>query len=385
MTTHVGIYGGGQLGHYLCRAARRLGLETTVISPETECPAASVADHLLVGAFDDLELAARLVQQVDVVTFELEAIPQATLRFLARAEARGEVRVAPGTATLELLQDKAKQKAWMAAQGLPTAGFETHDGPVDGHGVAARLGLPFVQKLQRGGYDGRGVQVIRSEQELAGLWPEPSICETFLPDVAELAVLVARGRDGSLRSYAPVGLFFDPEHNILETVVAPARIGQEVAEEAGSIARRAIERLEGVGLFAVEMFLRPDGELLINEISPRVHNAGHHTMEACVTSQYEQHLRAITGLPLEDTAQREPAVMRNLLWSPQLERFRGMPGFVESGGGSEVALHWYGKREPKPWRKMGHITCLGAEADTALRRAEMLYRVLAHPVLQEAA
>jgi 5-(carboxyamino)imidazole ribonucleotide synthase len=198
-------------------------------------------------------------------------------------------------------------------------------------------------------------------------------------------VLVVRGRDGSLRSYAPVGLFFDPEHNILETVVAPARVAPDVAGRAEAIARRAIERLAGVGMFAVEMFLCPDGELLINEISPRVHNAGHHTMEACHASQYEQHLRAITGMPLGDVAQREPAVMRNLLWSPELERFRGMPGFVETGGSSEVALHWYGKRDPKPWRKMGHITCLGREAEMALRRTELLYRVLARPVLKEAA
>ena len=385
MATHVGIYGGGQLGLYLCRAAQRLGLETTVVSPHRDCPAAVAADHLLVGAFDDLGLAARLVERVDVVTFELEAIPQATLRFLAEAEARSEIEIAPGSETLGLLQDKARQKAWMVENGLPTAAFESHDGPVDGHGVAARLGLPFVQKLQRGGYDGRGVQVIRSERDLARLWPEPSLCETFVPEVAELAVLVARGRDGSLCSYAPVGLFFDPEHNILETVVAPARVAPEVAEQAGTIARHAIERLEGVGLFAVEMFLRPDGELLINEISPRVHNAGHHTMEACHTSQYEQHLRAITGMSLGDVEQREPAAMRNLLWSPDLERFRGMPGFVENGGGSEVALHWYGKSDPKPWRKMGHITCLGSEAETALRRTELLYRALSRPVLKEAA
>ena len=363
MATHVGIYGGGQLGLYLCRAARRLGLETTLVSPHRDCPAAVAADHLLVGAFDDLGLAARLVERVDVVTFELEAIPQATLRFLAEAEARSEIEIAPGSETLGLLQDKARQKAWMVENGLPTAAFETHDGPVDGYGV----------------------QVIRSERDLARLWPEPSLCETFVPEVAELAVLVARGRDGSLCSYAPVGLFFDPEHNILETVVAPARVAPEVAEQAGTIARHAIERLEGVGLFAVEMFLRPDGELLINEISPRVHNAGHHTMEACHTSQYEQHLRAITGMSLGDVEQREPAAMRNLLWSPDLERFRGMPGFVENGGGSEVALHWYGKSDPKPWRKMGHITCLGSEAETALRRTELLYRALSRPVLKEAA
>ncbi len=385
MGKHIGIYGGGQLGLYLCQAARRLGLRTTVVTPDLASPACAAADHVLQGDFADLDVAARLVRQVDVVTFELEAIPAVTLRFLAEAEVRGETEVAPGTATLALLQNKALQKRWLVEQGLPTATFEVHEGPADGRAVAARLGLPFVQKLQHGGYDGRGVQVIRSAADLACLWPEPSLCETFLPDVAELAVLVARGRDGSLRSYAPVGLSFDPQHNILETVVSPAPIAADVAERAEAIARRAIDRLEGIGLFAVEMFLRPDGELLINEISPRVHNAGHHTMEACATSQFEQHLRAIAGLPLGDVEQREPAVMRNLLWSEELERFRNMHGFVENGGGSEVALHWYGKRDPKPWRKMGHITCLGREAETALRRSEMLYRVLARPVYREAA
>jgi 5-(carboxyamino)imidazole ribonucleotide synthase len=386
MGKHIGIYGGGQLGLYLCRAARKLGLETTVVTPDRTSPACAAADHVLEGSLGDLDLAARLVGSVDVITFEIEAVPAPVLEYLAAAEARGEIEVAPGARVLLRLQNKAGQKAWMRDHDLPTADFEVLDGGrPDGARLAARFGLPFVQKLQQGGYDGRGVQIIRDEADLAQLWTEPSLVEAFVPDVQEIAVLVARGRDGTVRTYAPVSLAFNAELNVLETVIAPARIRASTAGRARRIARRAIETLDGVGLFAVEMFLCEDGRLLINEISPRVHNAGHHTLEACTTSQFEQHLRAVAGLPLGKVTQRGVAVMRNLLWSPELERLRSMHGFVETGGGNEFALHWYGKRVPKPWRKMGHITCLGREENTALLRSELFYRVVATPVRMEAA
>jgi len=386
MARHIGIYGAGQLGLYLCRAARQLGLETTVVTPDATAPACAAADHVLVGPLGDLDLARRLVAGVDVVTFEIESVPAPVLRYLDAAGSRGEVEVAPGAGVLLRLQNKAAQKSWMVEHDLPTAEFEVLDaGAADGARLAARFGLPFVQKMQQGGYDGRGVQVIRDAADLANLWPEPSLVERYVPEAQELAVLVARGRDGTVRTYAPAGLEFNAELNVLETVVAPARIRNATAGRARRIARRAIEALDGVGLFAVEMFLTEDGELLINEISPRVHNAGHHTLEACPTSQFEQHLRAVAGLPLGEVTQREVAVMRNLLWSPELRRFGSMESFVERGGANEFALHWYGKREPKPWRKMGHLTCLGSEEETALRRSELFYRVVATPVRMEAA
>lgn len=354
MGTRIGIYGGGQLGLYLCRAARDLGLFTTVVTPDPESPACAVADRVLSGALDDLALAARLVAEVDVVTFEIEAIPAPVLDYLEQAEARRQVLVAPRPATLRLLQNKARQKAWLAAHGMPSAPFRTCAGGLDEACKAARgLGLPVVQKLQHGGYDGRGVQVLRSAADLARLWPEPSLVESYLPGVRELAVLVARARDGSLRSYAPVSLQFNAGQNVLETVIAPAAVAPETVARAATLATRAIDRLGSPGLFAVELFLRVDGTLLVNEISPRVHNAGHHTLEACPTSQFEQHLRAVVGLPLGETQPTRQAVMHNLLWTPELER-TGAP----SAHGDGEFVHWYGKREPRPWRKMGHVTRL---------------------------
>ncbi len=380
MGKRIGIYGGGQLGLYLCRAARTLGLETTVLTEDAASPACAGADRVLEGALGDLALARRLVNGTDLITFEIEAVPASVLAYLAEAEERGEVEVAPGAAIMLLLQDKARQKRWMAEHGLPTASFQILDGGrPDGARLAASFGLPLVQKLQRGGYDGRGVQVIRDETELSRLWSAPSVIERFLPAVQEIAVLVARGRDGSVRTYAPVGLRFNAQQNVLETLVAPAGIERSTARRARRIARRAIQTLGGVGLFAVEMFLCEDGRVLINEISPRVHNAGHHTIEACATSQFEQHLRAITGLPLGDVTHRGVAVTRNLLWNPMLRGMEGLGAVALTGRRRLTALHWYGKREARPWRKMGHITCLGPEPEVAMRRSEMLLGALSAP------
>lgn len=377
MGKRVGIYGGGQLGLYLCRAAKVLGLKTTVVTPDPASPASHAADCVIEGSLGDLDIAARLVASVDVVTFEIEAVPAPVLEFLGDAEARGEIEVAPGAGVMLLLQNKARQKRWMLDHGLPTAQFEVLDGGhPDGERLASRYGLPFVQKLQRGGYDGRGVQVIRSQADFKLLWTDPSLVETYLPAVQELAVLVARGRDGEVRTYAPAGLMFNADLNVLETVIAPARISKATANRARRIARRAIESLGGVGMFAVEMFLCEDGRLMINEISPRVHNAGHHTLESCPTSQFEQHLRAIAALPLGKVTQRGFAVMRNLLWTPAMQRMERFGSVAITGHQKRTALHWYGKREARPWRKMGHITCLDREFNSAAHRSEMLLHEL---------
>ena len=373
MTTHVGIMGGGQLGMLLCQAARRLELETTVLTPLPTDPAAACCDHLLPGRLDDVEAAAKLVQATDVITFEIESVAPQVLRYLDSAEHLGHARVAPSPAILLLLQNKALQKDWLERNGFPTAphlSLTTEE--IDAEGLVARFGLPFVQKAQRGGYDGRGVQIIRGRDDLPGLWPTPSMFEPFLPEVRELAVLVARGASGATATYDPVSLTFNAEHNILETVTAPAQVPEGIAEAAARLAEAVITKLDGVGLFAVELFLTEQNELLINEISPRVHNAGHHTLEACETSQFEQHLRAITGLPLGSVSLRRPAVMRNLLYTDDLEPLCGWGPRTLAGDREGTYVHWYGKRDPRPYRKMGHITCLGDTADDALRLADAL-------------
>jgi 5-(carboxyamino)imidazole ribonucleotide synthase len=218
-----------------------------------------------------------------------------------------------------------------------------------------------VQKAQLGGYDGRGVQIIRSKEELRNLWPIPSLVETYLPDTRELAVLVARGHDGSLSTYPAVSMTFDPAQNVLLEVTAPADVSSATARRAEAIATYATDRLGGVGLFAVEMFLTADETLYINEISPRVHNAGHHTIESCTTSQFAQHLRAIAGLPLGPVRQTAPAIMRNLLGVATVEHESPAAGPDPAESTANVFVHWYGKREARPGRKMGHVTCLQDE------------------------
>lgn len=362
MPLSIGILGGGQLGHYLCREASKLGMKTIVLTPDPESPATRSADRLVIGELDDVGAAAQLTAASDIVTFEIESIGPHVLSHLTDAEAKGDIRVAPGPGVLQLLQNKARQKAWLVHNGLPTLPFRALPAayPMPER-LARKFGLPLVQKAQQGGYDGRGVQIIRSEDDLQSFWPVPSIVESYLPDTEELAVLVARGQDGSLLTYPAVSMVFDSMQNVLLEVTSPADVNSGTARRAEAIASYAVERLGGVGLFAVEFFLTREQTLYINEISPRVHNAGHHTLEACPTSQFEQHLRAIAGLPLGPVTQTTPAVMRNLLGTPTAHgtepEFHADPA-VTTGN---VFVHWYGKREPRPGRKMGHITCVQKE------------------------
>jgi 5-(carboxyamino)imidazole ribonucleotide synthase len=326
----------------------------------------------VIGGLDSVDAAAQLTAASDVITFEIESIGPEVLSYLADNEKRGKVRVAPGVSVLQKLQNKALQKAWLVRNGLPTLPFRalpaTYPRP---ERLTQKFGLPLVQKAQLGGYDGRGVQIIKSEEDMRNFWPVPSVVETFLPDAREIAVLVARSHDGSLMAYPAVSMTFDPVQNVLLEVTSPADVSTGIAKRAEAIATYAVERLGGVGLFAVELFLSAEQTLFINEISPRVHNAGHHTLESCPTSQFEQHLRAIAGLPLGQVTQARPAIMRNLLGATlpgatlpdattasQAEpKLNADPGVTAEN----VFVHWYGKREPRPGRKMGHITCVQEE------------------------
>ncbi len=369
----IGVLGGGQLGAFLCRAARTLKVHSTVIDPAADCSAAAEADVFYAGDWNDPALIDRLIDEVDCITFEIEAIAPDILTRLADAANAGKVAVAPDPEVLRLLQNKGLQKQWLVREGLPTALFlALAPEELDAGEIAGKLGLPFVQKAQTGGYDGRGVQVIHSEAEFPSLWPVPTVVEPYLAERRELAVLVARAQDGALACYDPVSLEFYAAGNILDQVMAPATVSADIATRARAIAEAAIKGLGTAGLFAVEMFLLPDDVLLINEISPRVHNAGHHTMEACATSQFEQHVRAVLGMPLGATGLKRPAVMKNLLAEPGkhidlTEGEIGKPKSLELE--SDVHVHWYGKAPTKAWRKIGHITSLDADPAVARDRA----------------
>lgn len=368
--SRVGIVGGGQLGWMLCMAARGLGLETVVLSADADCPAAAAADRVIAGGLDDVDAARRLAADVDVVTFEIESVAPEVLRRLQAEVETGEVAVWPAPGVLLLLQNKMHQKQWLVRHGFPTAEFETlPGGPVDVGAAAARLGLPLVQKAAVGGYDGRGVQILRDAASLSGLWPVAGVLEAFVPHEVELAVVTARAAAGHVVSYPPVAMRFRGEANILDTVISPAPVAESVARRAEQLAHRIVEQLDGVGVFAVEMFATESGEVLVNEISPRVHNAGHLTAEACATSQFEQHLRAVTGMPLGSAAQARPAVMKNVLYCEGLAHWCARPPGRELGDGGSVAVYWYGKRRGTPLRKMGHVTALADDVATAERLA----------------
>jgi 5-(carboxyamino)imidazole ribonucleotide synthase len=365
----IGIIGAGQLGRYLCEAARKLGLRTIIMTDDPEAPAAPFADGIVDGGLDDLEGARQLVAACDVVTFEIEGVGLPVLEYLAGAAAAREVAVRPGAEILVTLRNKATQKQWLADQGLPTAPFRVFEGPEGllAAVAAGELAYPFVQKAQVGGYDGRGVHILHGPDDLADLLPGPCMVEAFVEHVGEFGVLVARGLGGEISCYEPVALRFDPAQHVLDAALTPAGLTDGLRARSLELAAHTVERLQGIGLFAFELFLTPDDDLLINEISPRVHNSGHLTLEACATSQFEQHIRAIAGLELGPVTQRSPAVMRNLLWRAGPAAAAPVPAQVP---GSSAAVYWYDKAEGRPWRKMGHLTALGATLADAEREAD---------------
>jgi len=355
----VAIIGAGQLGYLLCEAARNCGIQTLVIS-DADAPALQIADDTIVSDYEAPGLAAEIAARAGVVTFEFEAVPDSLLEALTQES----IEVRPSVEVLRLIKNKARQKAWMVEAGFPTARhIELTEAEVVSREFLSDIAPPFVQKAQEGGYDGYGVQIIHNESELDKLWPVPSIIERFLDKPRELGVVVARSADGSAEVFPTVELLVDQERNILDMVVAPAPISAELAAEAEALSHDVIERLNSVGVFAVELFLVGESEILVNEISPRVHNSGHHTIESCTASQFEQHMRAVAGLPLKPAELLKPAVMQNVLCNADVEHLVGRdPGLVAVANES-VTIHWYGKKEAREGRKMGHITCVGVEPE----------------------
>lgn len=375
----LGIMGGGQLGMFLCQSARELGVETIVHEANPGGSALPYADRSIVADLGDPAAVRRLIEASDVITFELEAIPDESLELLRAAESRGEVRVHPSIDTLARFKDKGVQKAWLQAEGLPTLpALTVHAGAIPEPLRDGRWALPVVQKAHRGGYDGKGVQLLRSEADLDRLWDIPSYLEPALAPCRELSVVVARDVHGELAAFPPVSMTFDPRYNAVFSVSSPARAAKPLVRAADRIAREAVGRLSTPGVFAVELFVDPDDHVTINEISPRVHNSGHLTIEAFEASQFDQHVRAVMGMPLAPIVPRAPASeMFNLLYD---EGFRAAcppePGLVNTG---EAVIHWYGKSVGQAGRKMGHITATGNQGDEVLAAAERAYLDLFAP------
>ncbi len=379
----VGIVGAGQLGSYLCHAARRLGLQTTVLASTPQQPACQVADQVVLGAIADGEptcgianpvvAMGELAQRVDVITFERENVSVNALDMLHGLELTGLVKVAPSVEVLSLLQNKFEQKSWLQAQGFPVGKFVECRLPDDTAALQAQaqacfaeLGRPFVLKTKTGGYDGLGVRKVDSAEQMADFAGHDCIAEALIPLQKELAVLVVRHPAGECITYPVFEMDFDSRGNVLRRVVCPAGISEVQAQRARLLSKELISRLGGVGVFAVEMFTTGD-DLLINEISPRVHNVGHLTLEAFHSSQFEQHMAAAAGLPLRVIHQLKPAVMENLLCEESLANAE-LERQVHTLN-DDVHVHWYGKRGHRPLRKMGHLTALGDNPRQAGARA----------------
>ena len=347
----------------LVKKAHQLGCVTTVLDPVENSPAGQIADHQLIGTYFDEARLRELVEGSDITTFDLENI---NAEFLCTLAEEGH-NILPDPRLLKIIQDKGIQKQKLEECGLPTSHFTVVEKP--SLKQFEEFGFPLVQKARRGGYDGKGVSILLSEADWNKHLPVPSIIEQFIPFDKELAVLVARNTEGQTEVYPVCEMVFVEDANVLDMLVAPARISDELTQKAQTLAEHAIAGLGGVGIFGVELFLTHQGELLINEISPRTHNSGHYTIEACITDQFEQHLRAILGLPLGDATQIIPAALINLLGEPD---FSGTPVFVglsEALAIPGVAVHLYGKAKTSPFRKMGHVTVVDKDIEQARAKA----------------
>jgi len=366
MKQRIGIVGGGQLGRMLAQAAHKLGFYVTILDPTVDSPAGQIADSQIVGSFKDKESIFKLAEVSDFITFEIES---ANAEALEELIARG-VPVHPEPKVLKIIKDKFEQKVFLREHDIPVADFALIDSVDDCIKQGEIFGYPYLLKARFDAYDGRGNRVIKSKDDIENAFTElsksPLYAERFVPFMKELAVVSARGMDGEIISFPVVETVH--KNNICHIVRSPAQVGSETVAKARVLAEKVLDVLGGVGVFAVEMFQTEDGELLINEIAPRVHNSGHHTIEAFNMSQFEAHIRAITGLPLVlPLALSHASVMINILGEREGEAMLG--GDYKHITDPSVAIHIYGKIDTRPERKMGHITVLADTVEEAEERA----------------
>lgn len=357
----LGIIGGGQLGKIMSQKAKKMGFHVTILDPTFNCPAAQVSDKHIMGGFHDKEKLEQLVQETDVTTFELEHVDTSILKELFD---NGHA-IHPSPYVIELIQNKYEQKKLLDQKGIPVPAYKDVQKDED----LAAFGFPVIQKAKMGGYDGKGVQMLKTQADVAKALPTESFIEELVDIDKELAIIVARNMQGEIKCYPVVEMLFDERTNICDIVMAPAKISKEIEEKVTEVSIKSIEALEGVGIFAVELFLTKQGEVLVNEIAPRAHNSGHYTVEACATSQFEQIIRAVTNLPLGSTKLISPAVMINLLGEEGYEGEPFIDGIHEALEIPELSFHFYGKTFTKPFRKMGHVTILDDDIDKALEKA----------------
>jgi 5-(carboxyamino)imidazole ribonucleotide synthase len=366
----VGVLGGGQLGRMMALAARRMGYRIAVLDPDARCPTGQVADEVVVGALDDVEAAIALARRSDVITLDTEHVPADLLDQIAEV-----TPVRPGPSVLRTIQDRRTQKQFLDAQGVPQATWAPVGDDAELATAIETIGVPAILKVRRAGYDGKGQVRIERAADAAAAWQtihrRPAVLERVVEFAREVSVVLARGVTGEIATYALAENVH--RRHVLHTTRAPAPMPEPRRAHAEEIARSIARALDHVGVMAVEMFEIADGTLLVNEIAPRTHNSGHYTYGASATSQFEQHVRAVCGLPLGDPRLLSGAVMLNLigdLWR------HGPPPWQHVLARPEARLHLYGKLAPAPGRKMGHVLILDDDTDRGLVTAEALLAAL---------
>lgn len=364
----LGIIAGGQLGKMLIQEASKWDIITFVLDKDENCPAGKIASHYIKGDHLDFDAVYEFGKLVDVLTFEIESV---NVDALKKLKSEGH-RILPDPETLELIQDKGLQKEFYKKNGIPTAPFKLYESEkAILHDIESGvIGYPFVQKLRKGGYDGRGVAVINDKNDLHKLLPGSSLVEEKVNIEKEIAAIAARNKKGEIKCYPVVEMLFDPQANLVDKLICPSSISVEQSEKAKNYAGEIVELLNMEGLLAVEFFIDSKGEVIVNEVAPRTHNSGHHTIESIITSQFEQHLRAILNLPLGSTKLKLPSVMINILGAEGYEGPVIYEGLTESMAIDGVKIHLYGKKITKPFRKMGHVTVMSSSLECALKKAE---------------
>ena len=366
----LGILGGGQLGKMFIQSISNWDINTVVLDPSANCSSAAICTKFVQGDFNDFDTVYDFGKNLDLITIEIENV---NVDALKKLQEEGK-EIYPTPEILEIIKDKGLQKEFYSNNQLPTSTFKLFNSEQDIIDAVEKeeIKIPFVQKLRKEGYDGKGVKVISCKEDLKDLLHGKSLVEEKVKIKKELSVIVARSIKGEVSTFPLVEMEFNPEANLVEYLICPANVSTECVKQAEKLAIQVANAFNFVGILAVEMFLDENDEILINEIAPRPHNSGHHTIESVVTSQYEQHLRAILGLPLGSTDLIIPAIMVNVLGEPGYEGDVIYQGLNECLAIEGLKLHVYGKKVTKPFRKMGHITILDKDLASARKKAEYI-------------
>lgn len=361
----IGILGGGQLGRMFIESAIKYDSNISILDPNENCPAANLCSEYIKGDFNSFEDVLSFGRKVDVLTIEIEHV---STEALFQLEEEG-VKVFPQARVIELIKDKSLQKQFYKQNNIPTANFEFVNNLEE-----VTFNFPVINKLNKGGYDGRGVKVLKNKSE--NLFDFPSFIEEKVDFIKELSVIIARNELGETAIYPMIEQQFNEDANLVEFLFSPADVSKVVENKGIQIAENIITKLDMVGILAVELFLTANGDLLVNEIAPRTHNSGHHTIECCNTSQFEQHFRSILNLPLGNTSLNKAGAMLNLLGDKNFKGDVFYEGLTEVLKKEDIFIHLYGKKETKPFRKMGHLTVTGNNIDQVLLKAKEIKKLI---------